>query len=148
MKPTKQTVYLPVKVENDATFLITKEMRDYLNSSSSINFYKNGECVYTPSFITKTTKESEGLEHLIIERLNKKELFVFTSEQLNEYTTNIIKQALETAAQNAEVKVTENALIEDGSCYTTYDDGVISVTSDKQSIINTFEETFKKFSVE
>lgn len=34
-----------------------------------------------------------------------------------------------------------------GSCYTTYDDGVISVTSDKQSITNTFEETFKKFEV-
>lgn len=80
-----------------------------------------------------------------IEGIVQKEGYFFTSEQLNEYTANIIKQTLETASENAEVRVTENALIEDGSCYTTYDDGVISVTSDKQSITNTFEETFKLF---
>lgn len=121
MKPTKQTVYLPVKVENN------KE--DF----TSATFY-----------ITEPSDDGEKITHF----LKEKEGYFFTPEQLNEYTTNIIKQALETAAENAEVKVTENALIEDGSCYTTYDDGVISVTSDKQSIINTFEETFKKFSVE
>jgi hypothetical protein len=77
----------------------------------------------------------------------EKEGYFFTPEQLNEYTQSVIKQSLETAAENAEVRVTENALSEDGSCYTTYDDGVISITSDKQSITNTFEETFKKFKV-
>lgn len=110
MKSIKQTVYLPVKL-NEETFSVLDEGR-------------------------------------IVNKVVETERIIFTPEQLNEYTANVIKQALETAAENAEVKVTENALIEDGSCYTTYDDGVISVTSDKQSIINTFEETFKKFSVE
>ena len=50
------------------------------------------------------------------------------------------RQILELAAENAEVRVTENALIEEGSCYTTYDDGVISATSDKQSILDTIKQ--------
>ena len=47
------------------------------------------------------------------------------------------RQALGLAAENAEVRVTENALIEEGSCYTSYDDNVITVMADKQSILNT-----------
>lgn len=109
MKPTKQTVYLPIK------------------EHSIFKILESG---------------------IILQNCYPEEGYFFTSEQLNEYIKGIIEKSLETAAENAEVKVTENALIEDGSCYTTYDDGVISVTSDKQSIINTFEETFKKFSVE
>lgn len=46
-------------------------------------------------------------------------------------------QTVDLCAENAEIRVTENCLIEEGSCYTTYDDGVISVTTDKQSILDT-----------
>jgi hypothetical protein len=49
-----------------------------------------------------------------------------------------VEQALKAANKNAEVRVTENALIEDGSCYTTYDDGVISVRVDKDSILSAY----------
>ena len=45
MKPTKQIVYLPVNVEDDATFLITKEISNYLQANSSIDFYKDGKCI-------------------------------------------------------------------------------------------------------
>jgi len=129
----KQTVYLPVKIEDDSTFLITKEISNYLQCNSSIDFHKNGKCTYTPVFITETSKESEELEHLIIERLDKKEGYFFTPEQLNEYTANVIKQALETASENAK----------------TYRDKEFYMLSNvsKKSITNTFEETFKKFEV-
>lgn len=140
MKPTKQPVYLPVKVEDDATFLITKEISNYLQTNSSIDFYKDGKCIYTPAFITQTNKESEELEHLIIKRLDKEELFVFTPEQLNEYTQSVIKQALETAAEKATVTPIDHEEISEGSFRPIW--GV-----DDDSITNTFEETCKKFKV-
>lgn len=72
----------------------------------------------------------------------KEELFVFTSEQLNKYTTNIIKQALETAAEKAEIK--ERKVTYSSSSGSEY--GYVQ-SINKQSITNTFEETFKKFEV-
>ena len=54
--------------------------------------------------------------------------YFFTPEQLNEYTANVIKQALETAAK-------------------TRRNGFYDSTKDEQSITDTFEETFKKFKV-
>lgn len=58
----------------------------------------------------------------------------FTPEQLNEYTQNVIKQALETAAEKAESYVFE-------------EDGETCCEVRKQSITNTFEETYKQFFV-
>jgi hypothetical protein len=62
--------------------------------------------------------------------------YFFTPEQLNEYTQNVIKQALETAAEKAEPDYWK------GSCELCG-----SNTVDKESIINTFEETYNKFEV-
>jgi len=70
----------------------------------------------------------------------KSEQFVFTSEQLNEYTQNVIKQALETAAENATVTPIDHEEISEGSFRPIW--GV-----DNDSITNTFEETFKKFKI-
>ena len=92
MKLTKQTVYLPVKVKDDFTFLITEEIRNYLNSNCSIDFYKDGRCVYTPSFITQTNKESEELEHLIIERLDRKEGYFFTDLEIQDIFTKFARE--------------------------------------------------------
>ncbi len=70
MKPTKQIVYLPVKIGNDTnTGLIVKYIRS-------------------------------GHKYPIEEQ----QAFVFTPEQLNEYTQSVIKQALETAAEEVETK--------------------------------------------
>lgn len=71
-------------------------------------------------------KETEQLEFV-----KEQEAFLFTSEELNEYTANVIKQALETAAENAYVD------------FEDYDKEFVK----KQSITNTFEETYKKFEV-
>ena len=50
------------------------------------------------------------------------------------------KQTLGLAAENGEVRITENALIEEGSCYICYDDGVITAEVDKQSILDTINQ--------
>ena len=60
--------------------------------------------------------------------------YFFTPEQLNEYTQNVIKQALETAAETKVKGVYSNESFSRNDY-------------DKDSITNTFEETFKKFEV-
>ena len=62
--------------------------------------------------------------------------YFFTPEQLNEYTQSVIKQALETAAENAEPDYWK------GDCQLCASNQV-----NKSTIINTFEETYKKFEV-
>lgn len=60
--------------------------------------------------------------------------YFFTPEQLNEYTANVIKQALETAAEKVEIN--------------DYDEHEqYSPHIDTTSIKNTFEETYKQFEV-
>lgn len=65
--------------------------------------------------------------------------YFFTTEQLNEYTKNIIKQTLETAADKAQSYAVEG---EGG-----YMEGNIESFVVKKSITNTFEEIFNKFKV-
>lgn len=77
-------------------------------------------------------KDKELIEDIVDGKLS----YGIATSFLEEINKQIFNFALELAYQNAEVRVTENVLIEDGSCYTTYDDGVISVTIDKQSILN------------
>jgi hypothetical protein len=69
----------------------------------------------------------------------EKEGYFFTPEQLNEYTQSVIKQALENAAEEADSYIDMND--------DTYVEGNIWSEIDKESITNTFEETFKKFEV-
>ena len=79
----------------------------------------------------------------VIYWLKEQEVFVFTPEQLNEYTQKVIKQALETAAEKVRMYDTNedcNFEDENGHFPEIY-------TLDRQSITNTFEETFKQFKV-
>lgn len=71
----------------------------------------------------------EYQREITVDLVKDVEGYFFTPEQLNEYTTNVIKQALETAAENANDMWLRKSFI------------------DKQSITNTFDETFKKFEV-
>lgn len=74
--------------------------------------------------------------------------YFFTQEKLNEYTANVIKQALETAAENIGfVETTSKKLnSEEYKPFITADDDIIW-TINKKSITNTFNEIFKKFKV-
>lgn len=106
MKPTKQTVYLPVK--------ITEEFWKK---------YDSGE--ERPEYEIVDANNGERID----EWVNQQEGYFFTPEQLNQYTHNVIKQALETAAINA------------------YNDSLYPFTVDADSITNTFSKTFNEFKV-
>lgn len=115
-KPIRQTVYLPVKVEDE---LIPK------GETASVSF-DNGSSFSYEAKGNGWKAEEVKYTHW----LKPQEALVFTPEQLNEYTSNVIKQTLEAAAENVEtvrVKFTEDYEV------------------DKQSITNTFDETFNKF---
>ena len=111
-KPIKQIIYLPV-IENNDLQEVCDIVYNETGSLTSIEIVKKAYSLGLGQF-----KPQEG--------------YFFTSEQLNEYTANVIKQALETAA--------EKALCD-------FDEGGCTEFVDKQSITNTFKETFKLFSV-
>lgn len=123
---TKQTVYLPVSEFNDSERAI---------------------CTI-------------GIPDLYGDKVIEQEAFVFTPDQLNEYTANVIRQALEAAAEKAKIieeELGSNEYREDPidtfeSTEFTADKGYEECSfyrykPSKQSITNTFDETFKKFEV-
>lgn len=69
----------------------------------------------------------------------EKEGYFFTPEQLNEYTKNVIKQSLEAAAEKAEIEDI-GGIGRDGEYH---EHNIVN----KQSITNTFEETYSKLKV-
>lgn len=117
--PQKQTVYLPTKVEDAEKYskhTIECEECEGLTDDEQ----------YTCSHCWCEGGDGElGFDDIFA----KKEGYFFTPEQLNEYTANVIKQTLETAAEKAEVSYEMNGLFL------------------KTSITNTFENTFEKFKV-
>ncbi|XAI97319.1 hypothetical protein [Leptolyngbya phage Lbo-JY46] len=84
-----------------------------------------------PSLVVK-----EYQKEITIDLVKEVEGYFFNSEELNEYIANIIRNTLETAANKAEAE-TFNIRWDD----TTY------AKVDKQSITNTFEETYNKLKV-
>ena len=132
MTPTKQTVYLHVKVEDE---LPEKEVI-CVNISNDLlvgHVYKiddddEFQCEDNHQILAQVTYW-----------LKPQKVFVFTPEQLNEYTANVVKQALETAAEKA------NSFIDGDE--SVYIQGNVWSEVDKQSITNTFEEIFQKYKV-
>jgi len=78
----------------------------------------------------------------LIDHVKQSEGYFFTPEQLNEYTANVIKQALETAADEAQTIDTYKTRFSGLNKLSFIEKDVY-----KPSIINTFEETYKKFEV-
>lgn len=117
----KKTVYLPVKVEDVKSEL--KDGYDYIvkDETGSVHqhYWSDGE-FYAP----------KGKK--VVEVIQPQEAFVFIPEQLNEYTSNVIKKALENAANNAQCD---------------FDEGGPTEFVNTKSITNTFEETFNEFKV-
>ena len=110
MTLTKQTVYLPVEITEE---FWTK--------------YDSGE--ERPEYEIIDTDNGERID----EWVNQQEGYFFTSEQLNAYTQNVIKQALETAAEDA--TITYVSQWSDDQCV------------NKRSILNAFEEIYQKIKV-
>lgn len=76
----------------------------------------------------------------LIGHVKEQEGYFFTAGELNNYTREVIKQALETAAEKAELK-DKGGWNTDGTMYLS------NMKLEKESITNTAEETFKKFEV-
>lgn len=133
MTPTKQTVYLPVKVED-----------------TSGN--------YIPDKSVLIVKEQEEMDKFWEALVKQQQGYFFTPEQLNEYTQSVIKQALETAAEKVNLttlkksqyskkarwKKVSKKEVEEGVDLFSYE---VQYKPSKKSITNTFEETYKKFEV-
>ena len=137
MTPTKQTVYLPVKVEDELP------AENVLCIAEEFNGIAAGKLEVNPRGIISCDTDTIGCTvNYISHWLKEQQAFVFTPEQLNEYTRNVIKQALETAAEKAEIK--ERKVSYSSSSGSEY--GYVQ-SINKQSITNTFEETYKKFEV-
>lgn len=143
----KQIVYLPVKLENEA---IPEYTTAIVSCDGNINF--NQVKYYASHF-------KEDFE-MVTHWLKPQEAFVFTPEELNEYIQKVIKQALETAAENAKVveeelgsdEYRENSIDTFESVEFIADKGYeeccfYRYKCSKQSITNTFEEIFKQFKV-
>ena len=79
--------------------------------------------------------------------------YFFTPEQLNQYTANVIKQALETAAEKAKINYKEDGEVTKVKSkrldidYLSEVSSKVSFNINTESITNTFDETFKKLKV-
>ena len=81
--------------------------------------------------------EKINLEEILKQHSN---ICIDDRENVVEAMKEACKQILELAAENGEVRITENALIEEGSCYICYDDGVITARIDRKSILDTINQ--------
>ena len=86
-----------------------------------------------------------------VEGIERKEGYFFTTEQLNQHISNVIKDALDTAYDEAKV-VKDLGEDENGKltfqvteCY--YDENGYPIYVEKESITNTFDITFQKYRV-
>jgi hypothetical protein len=137
--PIKQQVYLPVKVEDE----LPKTDGSY-GVLSKCNIESPLESYDTLKFQKGKFQEISNWKH--IHWLKPQEAFVFTTEQLNQLLSNVIKNALNTAAEKSKVyqhsrdyKVGRKAPI--------VRQKIMISEVDKESIINTFEQIFKKYKV-
>ena len=119
----KQTVYLPVKVEDELP------AENVLCIAEEFNGIAAGKLEINSRGIISCDTDTIGCTvNYISHWLKEQQAIVFTPEQLNEYTQSVIKQALETAAEKADLIETDGDV-------------------DPKSITNTLEETYKKFEV-
>src|SRR5574343_1269736 len=108
-KPIKRTLYIPVEVK--------KASGNYINNKSVL-------------IVKKQYEMDKNWQDLV----EPQDGYFFTSEQLNEYTATVIKQALEIAVKKAE-------------CYIFDEGGETCCEVRTQSITNTFEEIFNEYSI-
>lgn len=99
---------------------------------------------YNLLYIAKQNALYEFLSNSIYSQVNREQEGYFsTPEQLNEFIANVIKQTLETAAEKANLI----SLGAEQEVWNSVSTDIKDFVVNKQSITNTFEETFKKFEV-
>ena len=136
MKPTKQKVYFSTE-ELRSIPIATSIPKEKWGVHETHCCSKHG-CKYghkdCPVAINLTIQEypCEICDEDMYDGYESKEGYFFTREELNEYTSSVIERALEIAAKEAYTKFVPF----------TNDEEV-----DEQSIIDTFEQTFKEFKV-
>lgn len=123
MKPTKQTVYLPIKIKDE----LPQESGFYKTEEEGTSFFQRGDQTWWDNDVHSKKRFPENW-------LKPKEGYFFTPEQLNQFISDVIKDALDTAAEKANITYTEEK---------TWDFTEV----DKISITNTLQETFNKFNV-
>ncbi len=102
------------------------------------------QTVYLPKDNSKTVFRPIDLP---VEKTIRQEGYFFTTEELNQHISNVIKDALDTAAEKSKIKREETHEI----VFKGFSGGNPSygnkeiITCDKQSITNTFEQTFQKY---
>lgn len=81
-----------------------------------------------------------NLEEILVKQLTETQCLIPYNSIFINAMKEACKQTLELAIDNAKIIITENDLIEDGSCYSTYDDGVITARIDRKSILDTINQ--------
>lgn len=153
MTPIKQTVYLPVKIEDE---LPTQEVCALNEHNMLVGHLKHlGKGVIRPIvYVEDEHQEMGNITHW----LKKQEGYFFTPEQLNQFISNVIKDTLDTAAEKAYALVKDHDLYVREYVGTKYSIDIdmsedsplqygCSVITDKESITSTFDITYKKHMV-
>ena len=147
MRLTKQPVYLPVKVEDEDRVKIPSSVPEDEWGVHRTHCCKKHGCKYDYEYCpvvlghVKQDHKCEigdfvfdnGCFEPEIAELQKQEGYFFTPEQLNQLLSDVIKDALDTAADNATIK------------YDQFDDMAAYINT--FSITNTFDITFQKHKV-
>lgn len=90
------------------------------------------------------TEETKNQGYSVPEGFTGKYGYFFTDEELNEYIADIIRQSLENAVKNAYVEFIDLQTEELFDYTDILADDDISANVSKQSIMNAFNQTFKK----
>lgn len=149
----KKTVYLPVKVEENRTDTPSSVPKEKWGVHEAHCCKKHGckygdeDCPIVLGHAKQRYTCDDGYDDCFREdvELKTQEGYFFTPDQLNEYTANVIKQALLSASEFAELQY-ECGNKSKEKCLAVFCNNCTEQI-DRQSITNTFEETFKKFEV-
>lgn len=150
--PQKQTVYLPVEGKTIGEFkdrkYTEKDLKKIFIHGKQLGLTVAGAIRNGGDKPNQDEWFNESIESLQPKtewEMESKEGYFFTPEQLNEYTANVIRQALENAAENTETLLWQNN--EDLEIVSNRVAYIVGELNIKQSITNTFENTFEKFKV-
>lgn len=101
--------------------------------------------IYLPVTLEHAFVLSVLEEGRIIDKVIEKETIIFTPEQLNEYTQQVIKDALKVASENVNF-MKECGKLTNEKCYAVFCHNCSDILN-KESITNTFEQIYEKWKI-